>query len=135
MSSSNVDATIRAYAAAWGSRDREAWLATFALDATQEDPVGEAVRRGHREIGQFWDQAMDRYDSIEIVPREVYVIGREAAMVWTINGATADGAVTFDGVDVFSLDDTGRIASVRAYWSREALHRQFKLLKAPRPDR
>jgi len=31
---------IRAYAASWAARDREAWLQTFAADATQEDPVG-----------------------------------------------------------------------------------------------
>jgi SnoaL-like protein/uncharacterized protein DUF1801 len=45
--------TIRAYAAAWAARDREAWLRTFATDATQEDPVGDPVRRGHHEIGEF----------------------------------------------------------------------------------
>jgi len=30
---------------------------------------------------------MARYKSLEIIPRDVIVIGREAAMVWTINGA------------------------------------------------
>jgi len=52
-----LEATIRAYAAAWAARDREAWLRTFATDATQEDPVGDPVRRGHHEIGGFWDLA------------------------------------------------------------------------------
>jgi hypothetical protein len=27
---------------------------------------------------------MARYESIEIVPRQIFVIGHEAAMVWTI---------------------------------------------------
>ncbi|MBA3654221.1 MAG: hypothetical protein H0W70_08505 [Actinobacteria bacterium] len=35
--------------------DREGWLSTFAPDATREDPVGEGTRRGHEEIGTFWD--------------------------------------------------------------------------------
>src|SRR5262245_20851546 len=107
--------TIRAYAAAWAARDRGAWLRTFAADATQEDPVGDPVRRGQREIGEFWDREMARYGSIEILPREIFVIGHEAAMVWTINGVTDDGAVSFDGVDVFQFDDSGRIRSVRAF--------------------
>ena len=47
-----LETTIRAYAASWAARDREAWLRTFATDATQEDPVGVPVRRGHREIGR-----------------------------------------------------------------------------------
>jgi hypothetical protein len=38
------ETTIRAYAAAWAARDREAWLRTFATDGTQEDPVGFPVR-------------------------------------------------------------------------------------------
>jgi len=93
-----IEATIRAYAAAWAARDREAWLRTFAMDATQEDPVGDPVRRGHNEIGGFWDREMARYQFIKLIPREVFVIGREAVMVWTINGVTPEGAVSFDGV-------------------------------------
>ncbi len=72
---------IRAYAASWAARDREAWLRTVATDATQEDPVGGPVRRGRREIGEFWDREMARCRSIEIVRREIFVIDHEAAMV------------------------------------------------------
>jgi steroid Delta-isomerase len=121
-----LEARIRAYAAAWATRDRDAWLRTFAPDATQEDPVGDPVRRGHREIGAFWDREMARYTSIEIVPREIFVIGHDAAMVWTINGVTAGSAVSFDGVDVFRFDDAGLISSVRAFWQRGSLRRQLE---------
>jgi uncharacterized protein (TIGR02246 family) len=124
-----VKATIQAYAAAWAARDREAWLQTFATDATQEDPVGDPVRRGHAEIGEFWDRSMGRYHSIEIVPRELFVAGCEAVMVWTINGVTPEGVVGFDGVDVFRFDDAARITSVRAFWDRPALHAQFERLR------
>ena len=60
------EATIRAYAASWAARDRKGWLRTFATDATQEDPVGVPIRRGHREIGEFWDREMARYRSMPI---------------------------------------------------------------------
>ena len=46
MDRDEVRALIRRYAAAWGESDRDGWLATFAATATQEDPVGEGVRRG-----------------------------------------------------------------------------------------
>lgn len=121
-----IEQTIIAYAAAWKARDRDAWLSTFAADATQEDPVGDPVRRGREEIGRFWDDAMERYGFIEIVPREIRVAGREAAMVWTIKGRVAEGEVIFEGVDVFTFDADAQITSVRAYWSREALHRQLQ---------
>ena len=67
---------------------------------------------------------MARYQSIEIVPREIFVVDREAAMVWTINGVTDEGAVSFDGVDVFQFDDGDLISSVRAFWERTSLHRR-----------
>ena len=124
-----IEATIRAYAAAWAARDRAAWLRTFAADATQEDPVGDPARRGHNEIGEFWDREMARYKSIEIIPRDVFVIGREAVMVWTITGDTPEGAVSFDGVDLFHFDESDRITSVRAFWQRASLHRQLVQLR------
>jgi limonene-1,2-epoxide hydrolase len=130
-----LETTIRAYAAAWAARDRKAWLRTFATDATQEDPVGDPVRRGHREIGEFWDREMARYKSIGIVSREIFVVGHEAAMVWTINGVTDKGAVSFDGVDVFQFDEAGLIRSVRAFWQRDSLHRQFRRLGDADSDR
>jgi len=123
-----LETTILAYAASWAARDREAWLRTFATGATQEDPVGVPVRRGHGEIGEFWDREMARDQSIEIAAREIFVVGHEAAMVWTINGVTDEGVVSFDGVDVFQFDEAGLISSVRAFWERSSLHRQMQRL-------
>lgn len=113
-----IEATIRTYAAAWAARDRLAWLSTFTESAAQEDPVGSPIRRGRVEIGEFWDNAMAAFDSLEIVPRDIFILGNEAAMEWTINAVTERDSVTFAGVDVFTFDDTGRITSVRAYWER-----------------
>ena len=113
-----IEATIRAYAAAWAARDREAWLNTFAASAIQEDPVGSRKRRGRAEIAGFWDNAMAAYDSIEIIPRNFFIIGHEAALEWTINATNAGGQVKLAGIDVFVFDDQGLITSVRAYWEK-----------------
>jgi uncharacterized protein (TIGR02246 family) len=123
-----IEKTVRTYAAAWAARDREGWLDTFADSATHEDPVGEGLRRGRAEIGEFWDRAMSGYDWLEIVPREIFVVSGEAAMVWTINAATPDGTITFDGVDVFTFDKAALIVSVRAYWERARIHDQRQRL-------
>jgi steroid delta-isomerase len=118
-----IERTIREYAGAWKARDRDAWLNTFAEAATQEDPVGGGVRRGRREIGEFWDRAMAQYRSVEIRPRQIVIVGHEAAMVWIIDATSSASRRTFEGVDIFTFDDEGRIVSVRAYW------------EAPEPDR
>lgn len=111
---------IRRYAASWAAFDRDAWLSTFAEDATQEDPVGEGVRKGRSEIAGFWDRAMSSFDSIEIRERAIHVVGTEAALEWTIVAADGDEWVSFDGVDTFTLDDEPLITAVRAYWVRDA---------------
>ena len=120
---SEIEEAARRYSAAFAARDRDGWLATFAEDATQEDPVGDGVRRGKAEIGAFWDMAMAAYSSLEIVPRDIFVNGREAAMEWTIRAATVDGVITFNGVDIFVFDESALIVSVRAFWERGRIRR------------
>jgi hypothetical protein len=56
-------------------------------------------------------------------------------MVWTINGVTDEGAVSFAGVDVFQFGDAGLISSVRAFWQRGSLQRQFRRLRAAESTR
>ena len=114
---------VMRYAQAWGERDREGWLSTFAPDATQEDPIGEGVHRGRPEIAAFWDRAMGSYDSLEIRVRHVHVVAQEAALEWTIVARQTPEWIVFEGVDVFTFAPGPLIASVRAYWSRDARRR------------
>lgn len=120
---------IESYAAAWARNDRVGWLATFAPDATQEDPIGEGVRRGHGAIGEFWDRAMEGRDRVEIRPRAIHVTGNEAAMEWRIIAGRSGEWTTFEGVDVFTFTDGPLIATVRAYWDRAT----FRRSAAPTP--
>ena len=80
----DVRSLLRRYASAWANNDRDGWLSTFADYATLEDPVGTGVRGGRVEIGGFWDDAMAGYHSLAIAPRDIYISGTEAAMVWRI---------------------------------------------------
>ena len=126
-----VRTLLARYTAAWRAGDRAAWLATFAEDATQEDPIGDGVRSGVEAIGGFWDDAMAGYDGgIDLRSRAVHVVGGEAAMEWTIVALDGDDEVVFDGVDVFTFTSHGsdggdlRIATVRAFWQRDGRTRR-----------
>lgn len=127
MDPASLRTVLEAYAAAWERNDRVGWLATFAPDATQEDPVGEGIRHGRTAIGGFWDRAMQGKDGLEIRPRAIHVAGAEAAMEWTITARRGDEWTTFDGVDVFTFVDGPLIASVRAYWDRAT----FRVVRSP----
>ena len=94
-----IEEAIRSYCEAWERRDRPQWLAAFREDATQEDPIGGGIRRGHTEIGRFLDE------------------------VWRIDTAREDERIEFEGVDIFTFDRSHRIMTVRAYWEDERRRR------------
>jgi steroid delta-isomerase len=119
-----IEATIRSYSSAWAMRDRAQWLAAFRDDATQEDPIGGVVRRGHDAIGAFFDDGVRHWsDGLTITPERIYVLGHEAAMVWRIDASRPGEAIEFEGIDVFTFDEDARIATVRAYWEEDLRRR------------
>jgi ketosteroid isomerase-like protein len=48
--------------------------------------------------------------------KDVVVCGNEAAMVFRIHASTGDAGIVLDAVDIFEVDDDGKISSMRAYW-------------------
>ena len=50
------------------------------------------------------------------VVASVVVCGNEAAMVFGIRAGSGDSGIMLDAVDIFEVDDDGKIASMRAYW-------------------
>jgi steroid delta-isomerase len=119
-----IEATIYSYCGAWQRRDRQQWLAAFRDDATQEDPIGSPVRRGHDAIGAFFDDGLAHWsDGLRITPERIHVVGNEATMVWRIDASRPGERIEFEGVDVFVFDDQARIVSVRAYWEDDARRR------------
>lgn len=123
-SESAIRSTIADYVRAFSQKDREVWLRVFARDATQEDPVGSGQRLGLEQIGRFWDDAFAASETIQLVAREIYVCGSEAAMVWSIVAQRHDGSSRcFSGVDVFVFDGEARIRDVRAFWQRNLIEK------------
>lgn len=110
-----IVAAVERYVGAFD--DRSAYLACFAVDATLEDPVGSPVRRGHDEIGAFWDEQHGLADAVQLeLTGPVRVAAGEAAFpmraLVTIGGA----AMALPIVDVMSFDAEARITSMRAYF-------------------
>jgi steroid delta-isomerase len=117
-----VRRVVDAYVDAYRRNDKQACVELFAAQAVWHDPVGDPPHVGHEGIGAFWDQARVLAESIELVPSDVIVCGNQAAMVFEINVtlATPEGSpatkMIMDAVDVFVVDDDGKIAELRAYW-------------------
>ena len=117
-----VRKVVDAYVDSYRRNDKQACIELFAADAVWHDPVGEPPHVGHEGVGAFWDQARALAKSIELVPSDVIVCANQAAMVFEIQVTldTPEGEpeamMMMDAVEVFVLDDDGKISELRAYW-------------------
>jgi steroid delta-isomerase len=114
-----VRAVVDAYVDAYRRNDKQACLDLFAADAEWHDPVGEPPHVGHEGVGAFWDQGRTMAESIELVPSDIIVCANQAAMVFQIRvnlGGDPKTIMEMDAVEIFVIDDDGRISELRAYW-------------------
>jgi steroid delta-isomerase len=104
------------YAAAWRTKDRDAYVGLFAEDAVLIDPVGTPARHGHQGVGEFFDQTMEMLESMDIEITRTHACANEIAMVFTIHAKAGGGAMAIDAVDIFEVNDAGKVAGFKAYW-------------------
>ena len=115
-SAEQVQAAVDAYVAAYMKNDRDAFLDAFADDGVIEDPVGTPAHKGRDARGAFWDTVHQLTEQMTFDVKDVVVCDSEAAMVFRIHAGTADAGIVLDAVDIFEVDDHGKITSMRAYW-------------------
>ncbi|AKT41003.1 nuclear transport factor 2 family protein [Chondromyces crocatus] len=102
------------------SGDIEKYLSLFAEDVVAVDPmfpptIGLDALRHHVEA------LLAALDRPRFVERRIFAIGRSAAFRYTIEANFAGGGpVSLVGVDVFEINDAGRIRSVTSYFDPSA---------------
>lgn len=122
MSTDRIQKAVADYFAAIRAMDAEAWVATFAADATSHDPVGAPPMTGHAVLRQFFEGIAGAFETIGFFEDQVFTSGNEAAVKWTARGTGKNGrAITFEGIDVFEINDEGKIQTVRGYWNPAAM--------------
>ncbi|MEV0299006.1 nuclear transport factor 2 family protein [Nocardia sp. NPDC050710] len=109
--------------AAVRARDKDAWVALFATDGIVEDPIGpsgfDPEGKGHRgteAIAAFWDMAIAKTESIEFLFNDSFACGKEVAFTGTIRSHIGGHRIDAEGVFTYKVDDTGKIAALRAFW-------------------
>ena len=118
MSPEVVSIAVREYFAALRAMDRQAWVATFAEDAVSYDPVGAPPTKGHQALGSFFDAVMGRFKEVGLTEEDIFVAGNGAAVKWRGRGVSKGGHdVNFEGIDVFTINEAGKIETVHAYWN------------------
>lgn len=117
-----IRAAVTAYAESFVRRDRERFMSALADDVEQIDPVGSAPNQGKDALEGFFDTVMAAAERLDFEVRDLVIAGDEAAMVFHITQHFADGSgLVIDGVDIFRINDDGKIASVRGYVDQDHL--------------
>lgn len=106
---------------------KEDWLALFAPDALIEDPVGPSFLdpegRGHRgadAISAFWDSYVGNIARFHFHVTDSFANGACCANVTRITTTLSDGStMDIDCVLIYTVDESGRIKSLRAHWEPE----------------
>jgi len=106
------------------SQDKEGWLALMADDVCVEDPIGVAPTnpsgeglRGVAALADFYEKNIAPA-RITIEAEESFAAGRESAHVLNLTTAFPNGVtMRVHGIFTYRVDDDGRIASLRGYWS------------------
>ena len=118
MSPEVVSTAVRAYFAALRAMDQQAWVNTFAEDAVSHDPVGAQPIRGHQQLGDFFQSITGAFKEVGLTEDQVFVAGNGAAVKWNGRGVSKQGRkVRFEGIDVFVINEAGKIETLYAYWN------------------
>lgn len=113
-----VSRAVRAYFLAIRAMDADAFANTFAEDGTTFDPVSSPGITGRDGIREFLQSICKNFKSVGLTEDSVFVAGNGAAVKWTGHGTSTNGSeVKFEGIDVFEVNDDGKIQTLRAYWN------------------
>ena len=118
MSPEVVSQAVKAYFETIRAMDQRAWVNTFAEDAVTYDPVGAPPTKGHQKLGEFFQTITAAFKEVGLTEDQVFIAGNGAAVKWTGRGVSKQGrTVHFEGIDVFAVNEAGRIQSLHAYWN------------------
>ena len=118
MSPEVISRTVKTYFAALRAMDQQAWVNTFAENAISYDPVGAPPIEGHQKLGEFFQTVTAPFKEVNLTEDQVFVAGNGAAVKWTGKGTSKEGrTVHFEGIDVFTINNAGKIETLHAFWN------------------
>ena len=100
--------------------DIDAIVELYRDDATVEDPIGSDLHRGRGAIRRFYEAAA----AARVVMKRtgpVRVAGTEAATPLLVLIGPEGQQQALDIISVMVFDEQGKIASMRAFWSMDAM--------------
>ncbi|MGH8504456.1 MAG: steroid Delta-isomerase [Stenotrophobium sp.] len=107
---------MQAYIDAFNRKDPEGIAALYSEDATVEDPVGSALKKGKAEIAAFYKMAVATGAQLSLAAPIRGSHSNSAAMAFDVNLSMPQGKAVIRVIDVMTFNDEGQFTSMRAFW-------------------
>jgi len=121
-----VDAFIAALERLEAAQDVEPMVSLYGPDSSVGNVVVGEKFQGPDGARHFWSVYRGTFRDIRSTFRNRFVTAGGAALEWTSEGTTAEGApFRYDGVSILEIDGE-RIAHFRAYFDAQRLGRQIE---------
>jgi steroid delta-isomerase len=99
--------------------DIDAIVELYAEDAQIEDPIGSELHIGRDGVRKFYEASIGAVTMKQTGP--VRVAGNEAATPVVVLIGEGEGRMALDIISAMVFDDDGKIQSMRAWWSADAM--------------
>jgi ketosteroid isomerase-like protein len=117
---------IEALRALEENREMEAMVALYAQESEVGNVNAPEKFTGQAGAREFWTKYRDTFGEVRSTFRNRIVNTDRAALEWTTEGTTANGAAfNYEGVSILEIEGD-RITRFRAYFDPEALGRQIE---------
>ena len=127
MASEASPAVVAQYFAAIRRMDPDAWVACFTEQATSFEPGAAAPLQGHAALRQFLVGVLGAFQKLGLTEDHVFSSGDRVAVKFTGRGAGKNGRqVVFEGIDVFEINQDGKIQTMWGYWDPALMMAQLQ---------
>jgi steroid delta-isomerase len=117
-----VTSAVNGYLDSWTHSDAVARAHLFADDVIVEDPVGAAPVVGKAALIAFWQSAAGFPTRYTATLKHLVICGNEAFVEFTLAiDITGMAPATIAIREIFKLDASGKIISLRAFWDADSV--------------
>lgn len=120
-----IQATVTNYMAANNALDVERFVAMFAPDATFYNVTPEPVS-GPEAVRQIAEQSLIPFQEMNATINQTFISDDGAAVYYTVQMTAKNGRqVVSDGIDVFEVNNEGKIQTLRLFFDLTKLATLF----------
>jgi steroid delta-isomerase len=127
MASQPAPRAVIEYFTAITRMDPDAWIDCFTEQAMSYEPGAGSPLQGHARLRQFLVGVLGAFRQLQLTADHIFTSGNRVAVKFTGHGTGKNGRnVTFEGIDVFEINENGKIQMMWGYWDPDAMMAQLQ---------